>query len=227
VSYLPSKLADVEELFIYKFLYNFNIGQSVHFYISQDKPDCLLIATADCNNKTNENFHTLAHCSKAELELITVDDIAFIHLIEIIFSLQDLLSNNDNFGWLYPTKKLSIIDFAMDKKQLTSSDPTPVLRQIHDSLRVPVLHHVGKLIDKYNRLERQKKESAVRQVLEKLNDSFIQALDAATQEVDDFVVSYPFGFNDRTNEMTRARLRKYYQRSRGRLNDLNKLSIKK
>jgi hypothetical protein len=96
VSSLPSKLADVDELFIYKFLYNFNIGQSVHFYISQDKPECLLIATADCNNKTNENFHTLSHCSTAELKLITLDDIVFMWLIEIIFCLKDLLSNGDN-----------------------------------------------------------------------------------------------------------------------------------
>jgi hypothetical protein len=112
-------------------------------------------------------------------------------------------------GWLYPSKKLLIIDCAIDKNEIVSSNPTPALKMIYINLPTPTSFHLAKLVQNYNKARRELKESAVRQVIKQLNDSFIQALDAATLAVDDFVVSYPFGFNDRSNEMTRARLLKY------------------
>jgi hypothetical protein len=94
----------------YSFI-NFSIGPSVHFYVNQEKSECLLIATADGSNIINEKFNTASHCSRDELNLITMNDIIFIRIMEVIFCLKDLLSNEQNFGWLHPSKRLLIIDF--------------------------------------------------------------------------------------------------------------------
>jgi hypothetical protein len=50
--------------------------------------------------------------------------------------------------------------------------------------------------------------------------SFLEALDIAKQSMDDFIVSFPFAFNDRTKEMIRSRLEKFSQYDRARFNDL-------
>lgn len=46
-------------LFI-NFFYTFNIGRSAHLYVKEEKSECLLIATADANTMTDEEFYTPA-----------------------------------------------------------------------------------------------------------------------------------------------------------------------
>jgi hypothetical protein len=73
-----------------------NLLGYVHVYVDQQRPDCLLIATADVNTITKEIFFTGSSYPQAKFNSIKIEEIILIRLFEIIFSLKDLLSNNDN-----------------------------------------------------------------------------------------------------------------------------------
>ncbi len=71
----------------------------------------------------------------------------------------------------------------------------------------------------YNKHTRNSKESTIRQLIKPLTDSFLQAIDITKESIDDFVVSFPFAFNDPIKEMTRSRLQQFAQYSRTRFNE--------
>jgi hypothetical protein len=71
------------------------LGQ-VHVYIDQQRPHCLLIATANANTISKEVFATASSYLQAEFNSIKIEEIILIRLFEIIFSLNDFFSNNDN-----------------------------------------------------------------------------------------------------------------------------------
>ncbi len=187
-----------------------------------------MIATADGNDITNEEFHTVACYVRAELNLITIENIILIRVIEIIFCLKDLLSNENNYGWLNQTKKLLIIDFSIDNNERNKTNPTSASRMINIPLPKFNRFSLHKLTQRYNREPPNSKESTMRQVIEPLTDSFLPAIDITKESIEDFVVSFPFAFNDRTKEMTHSRLQQFAQHSRARFNELvTYLNIKK
>jgi hypothetical protein len=148
--------------------------------------------------------------------------------MEIIFCLKDLLSNTSNYGWLDQSKKLLIIDFSIDKDKINQANSTSMHRMVHAAL--PDLHRVPmvKLAQKYTGAGTDSKKLFMRRAIEPLSNSFLEALDIATQSMNDFIDSFPFAFNDRTKEMTRSRLEKFSQYGRARFNDLlTYLDIKK
>ena len=127
-------MADVEELFIYQFLSNIDITPSVHFYVNQKRPDCLLIATANGSTITTEKFYTAVHYPAIDLNSLTIEEIIQIRIIEIIFCLKDILSNQDNYGWLHPSKKIFIIDFSINKDEAMKINPTPPSIMLNDDI---------------------------------------------------------------------------------------------
>jgi hypothetical protein len=80
-----SRLTDIEEIFVYKFLSNINLGPPVFFYVDEQKPDCLLIATEDGNSVMNDMFYTATRYPVAGLNLIAMEKIVLIRILEIIF----------------------------------------------------------------------------------------------------------------------------------------------
>ncbi len=157
------------------------VGPPVHFYVNQEKPECLLIATADGNSALNASFQTLACCPRAELDLITMDDIILIRVIEIIFGLKDLLTNIHNYGWIYSTKRLLIIDFSIDNDEKIKNNSTSIGTSIYAGFKEQNRLSIGKLVKKINPYKPHVFRSTMRQVLEKLPDSFLETVDIATQ----------------------------------------------
>jgi hypothetical protein len=110
------------------------MAPSVLFYVNQQKPDCLLIATVDSNKSSNETYYTAANYPAADLKSITIEEITQTRILEIIFCLKDLLSNENNYNWLHPTKKLIIIDFSIDE-------------MIKDNPKLAACHAIEPLVD--------------------------------------------------------------------------------
>jgi hypothetical protein len=126
------------------------VGPSVYFYVNQEKPECLLIATADGNSTLNASFQTVACCPRAELDLITMDDIILIRVIEIIFGLKDLLTNAHNYGWIYSTKRLLIIEFSIDNDEMIKNNSTSIGTLIYAGFKEQNRLSIGKSVKKIN-----------------------------------------------------------------------------
>ncbi|CAM4877105.1 unnamed protein product [Rotaria socialis] len=174
---LTSKLADVEELFIYKLLSNINKAPSAHFYINQNKPDCLLIATADGNSVSYEKFFTAACYPTAHIEAyFTVEDIILIRVLEVRLCLQDVSSNTDNYGWLNPSKKMFIIDFSINENVTMKSKPPLAANMLTDKIHEHGHILICKLISKFNQAERNMKVAFAYRAVESVIDSFADAI---------------------------------------------------
>lgn len=73
--------------------------------MSRKKDLNILLATADANAITDEELYTATCCPRTGLGSITVENVNFIRVIEIIFCLKNMLSNENNYGWLNRTNR--------------------------------------------------------------------------------------------------------------------------
>ena len=217
-SLIQTKLTDIEELFVYNFLYNLNVGPLAHFYVSQEKPTCLLIATADGNSLKDEIFYTAADSPKEKLALITIEDIVLIRIIEVIFCLKDLLSNEQNFGWLHPSKRLLIIDFSINKETMQTSSITPI-RMLTDRMAENGRLETSKHKANFVKLSLQEKKSIARRAIELLPGSFIEAINPTHKSINNFICSNSYAFEGGI-ETTNSKLDKIVERTRSRWNEL-------
>jgi len=110
-----------------------------------------------------------------------MDDIILIRVIEIIFGLNDLLTNAHNYGWIYSTKRLLIIDFSIDNDEMIKNNSTSIGTLIYAGFKEQNRLSIGKSVKKINTYKPHVFRSTMRQVLEKLPDSFLETVDTATQ----------------------------------------------
>ena len=187
ISSLPSKLTDVEELFVYKLLSTINLSPPVYFYVNQKRPDCLLIATVDGSSISEENYFTSAYYLSDHLNLFIMKQIVQVRILEIILCLKDLLTNEHNFGWLYPSEKLLIIDFAIDKDQIMKINPTPISRMLTDKVKELSRAHLQQLMSNFIlEKEKERKEMTFR-AIEFFIGSLVDAIDSTKGSMIDFI----------------------------------------
>jgi len=213
------RLTDIEEIFIYKFLHNIKKLPLVYFYVHQQKPDCLLIATADANTISDEKFYTAASYPAADLKLISMENIIQIRIFEIIFFLKDLLSNENNYGWLRPSKTTVIIDFSIEKNEMMKANPKAPLNMLTDKIESRGRLVIDKHKANFNKLTREEKESMARRAIESLVGCFVEAIDPTQQSINDFICAHPYAF-DGGIEMATLKLQKIVQQTRSRWNEL-------
>jgi hypothetical protein len=218
-SSLPSKLTDVEELFVYKFLSNINLTPSVHFYVDQKRPDCLLIATADGSTNTEEKYFTANCYPHADLKSFNIEQIIQIRIIEIIFCIKDLISNQNNYGWLYPSKKLFIIDFSIDKNEISKANPTLASAMLSDGMSTDGRVHIASHISKFKAAILSEKKSIACRAIEPLIGSFVESIDPTFESINDFICANSYAF-DVDIEMVRLKLKKIAERTRTRWEEL-------
>ncbi len=87
-----------------------------------------------------------------------------IKVFEIIFSLKDLLSNNDNYGWLSESKKVRIIDFSINKDELMKAIPASIIAMLNEKLKNNKRYQRQVLNSSFNKGDRTVKESQLHDV---------------------------------------------------------------
>ena len=159
-----------------------------------------------------KNFIQQLAVRRAGLESITVKNVIFIRVIEFIFCLKDLLTNENNYGCLNRTNRLMIIDFSIDHNQISNANVTSASNLIFTKLPKFGCLALSKLSQQYDGGKSFAKKLTIREVMEPLIDSLPPAIDIAKESIDNFISSYPFAFNDRTKEMTHPRLQQFADR---------------
>lgn len=91
---------DIKELYIYKLLYNLNIGSEVHWFESRIFENSIYIATKELNNN-NINI---------DKEVIKLDIITrILRLNDVMSNKSNILQHNDNKGYIIDFRILKII----------------------------------------------------------------------------------------------------------------------
>ncbi len=101
---------------------------------------------------------------KDDIHLLRIEDIIMIKVFEIIFSLKDLLSNNDNYGWLSESKKVRIIDFSINKDELMKAIPASIIAMLNEKLKNNKRYQRQVLNSSFNKGDRTVKESQLHDV---------------------------------------------------------------
>ena len=197
------------------------------FYVAESNPHCLLIATVDGNTISNEKFYTAAKCLLEDLKNITIEDILKIRIIEIIFLLKDIISNENNFGWLCPSKKLLIIDFSIDKNESIKTKPTTPSLMLKERMDERGRYQLAYRKNLFHTKNMTEKKNIACRAIQSFTDSFTQAIDSSSESINEFILTNSFSFDGGVERAT-LKLKQVVERSRSRWDELiTTLGIKK
>ncbi len=122
--------------------------------------------------------------------------------------MKDLLSNNDNYGWLSESKKVLVIDFSINKDELMKAIPAPIIAVLNEKLKDNKRYQLQVLNSSFNKGDRNVKETILQRAIETFVDSFIADIDSTNESINGFIRTYPYAFEG-VYERAEAKLRKY------------------
>ncbi len=122
--------------------------------------------------------------------------------------MKDLLSDNDNYGWLSESKRVRVIGFSINKDELMKAIPAPIIALLNEKLQDNKRYQRQVLNSSFNKGDRAVKESTARRAIELLVDLFIADIDSTNVSINGFIRTYPYAFEG-VYERAEAKLRKY------------------
>ncbi len=111
-------------------MHNIKKSPLVYFYVNQQKPDCLLIATADGNTISDDKFYTAACYPVADLQLISIENIVEIRIFEIIFFFKRSFVQRTQFWLVMSIKKYSNTRFFNRQKSYDEGESNSTVKHV-------------------------------------------------------------------------------------------------